>query len=132
MRAATYSIPAAGGDSEGGECAVFYFGSGQGGDVRSNIDRWIGQFKADSKPEESSQTINGINVTTVKVAGTYLAPSGPMMQSSGEKAGYRLVGTIVEAPEGPVFFKATGPAATMAAAEGDITALVNSIQKSSR
>lgn len=129
MRVATYSIPAAGG-AEPGECAVFYFGSGQGGDVRANIDRWIGQFKADSKPDESSRTVNGIHVTTVKVAGTYLAPSGPMMQSSGEKAGYRLVGTIVEAPEGAVFFKATGPAATIAAAEPDITALVDSVHKS--
>jgi hypothetical protein len=128
MRVATYSIPAAAA-AEGGECAVFFFGSGQGGDVRSNIDRWVGQFKTESKPEESTRTVNGINVTTVKVAGTYLAPSGPMMQSSGEKPGYLLIGTIVEAPEGAVFFKATGPAATMNAAEADIKALVDSVKK---
>lgn len=131
MRLATYSIPAAGGDSEGAECAVFYFGTGQGGNVRANIDRWIGQFKTESKPQESSRTVNGVQVTTVIVDGTYLAPGGPMMQSQGEKPGYRLLGTIVEAPEGPVFFKTTGPKATVEAAEKDVTALVDSIRKSS-
>ena len=131
MRIATYSIPAATGDQDGGECAVFYFGTGQGGDVRSNIDRWIGQFKDASKPDETTRTVNGIQVTTVKVTGTYLAPSGPMMQSSGEKTGYMLIGTIVQAPDGPVFFKSTGPAATMKNAESNITALVDSVRNSS-
>ena len=45
MRAATYAIPAAAGDSEGGECAVYFFGPGQGGSVRANIRRWLGQFR---------------------------------------------------------------------------------------
>ncbi len=52
-----------------------------------------------------------------------------MMQSTGKKAGYRLVGAIVEAPEGNVFFKLTGPAPTVAAAQADFDALVASIQK---
>ena len=46
MRAASYTIPPAAGDSEGGECVVYYFGSGQGGGVEANIKRWIGQFTA--------------------------------------------------------------------------------------
>jgi hypothetical protein len=129
MRFATYSIPAAQGDSEGGECAVFYFGTGQGGDVRSNIDRWLSQFESSSDPKESSILVNGIKVTTVAVNGTYLAPSGPMMQSQGKKENYRLLGAIVEAPEGAVFFKATGPSATMTASEKDFESLVNSIQR---
>jgi hypothetical protein len=128
MRFATYSIPAAQGDAEDGECAVFFFGSGQGGDVRSNIDRWIGQFESNSEPQESSRTVNGINITTVGLSGTYLAPGGPMMQSQGKKPNYRLLGAILEAPEGAVFFKATGPAATMSAAEKDFDSLVNSVQ----
>ena len=128
MRFATYGIPAAQGDTEDGECAVFFFGAGQGGDVRSNIDRWIGQFESNSDPQEAKKTVNGINVTTVSLSGTYLAPSGPMMQSQGKKQNYRLLGAIVEAPEGAVFFKATGPAATMSASEKDFDSLVSSIQ----
>ena len=128
MRVTTYSIPAAGGDAEGGECAVFFFGSGQGGDVVSNIDRWVGQFE-NANPEQSSREVNGLKVTLVRIAGTYLAPSGPMMQSSGKKENYRLLGAIVAAPEGSVFFKLTGPAKTVAACESDFNTFVGSMMK---
>jgi hypothetical protein len=129
MRVATYTIPAASGDAEGGECAVFYFGSGQGGDVESNIQRWVSQFIDAGKPERSSKEVNGLNVELVRIAGTYTAPSGPMMQSSGNKENYRLLGAIVAAPEGSVFFKFTGPAKTVGATEKDFDALISSLSK---
>jgi hypothetical protein len=129
MRIATYTIPKAADAAEDGECAVFFFGSGQGGDVRSNIDRWISQFETSTKPEESKQNVNGIPVTVVRISGTYLSPGGPMMQSQGKKPDYKLLGAIVEAPQGAVFFKATGPAPTITGAEADFTALLQSIRK---
>jgi hypothetical protein len=129
MRVATYTLPAADDDAEGGECAVFYFGSGQGGDVNANIERWVNQFEDIGKPEQSTEEVDGMKVTLVKVGGTYLSPSGPMMQSSGKKEHYQLMGAIVEGPEGMVFFKATGPAKTMEAGEKDFDSLVNSISK---
>lgn len=128
MRVATYNIPAADGDADGAELGVFYFGGGQGGDIQTNIDRWVGQFE-NAKPEQSSKEVNGMKVELVKIAGTYLAPSGPMMQSSGKKANYRLLGAIVSAPEGSVFFKLTGPAKTVVAAEGNFNAFVGSMSK---
>ncbi|HCV42151.1 MAG TPA: hypothetical protein DGH68_01610 [Bacteroidetes bacterium] len=128
MRIATYSVPAAEGDGEGGECAVFHFGSGQGGDIVSNIDRWVSQFE-NGKPQQTSKEFNGLKVTLVQIAGTYLAPSGPMMQSSGKKENYRLLGAIVGAPEGSVFFKLTGPAKTIAACESDFNRLLGSLGK---
>ena len=42
MRAATYKIPANPGDAEDAECAVFYFGPGQGGSIEANLQRWYG------------------------------------------------------------------------------------------
>jgi hypothetical protein len=128
MRLATYNVPAASGDAEGGECAVFHFGSGQGGDVQMNIDRWVSQFE-NAKPKQSSKEVNGMKVEMVEIAGTYLAPSGPMMQSSGKKDNYRLLGAIIAAPEGSVFFKFTGPAKTVGAAAKDFDALVASLTK---
>jgi hypothetical protein len=128
MRIATYSVPAAEGDAEGGECAVFYFGSGQGGDITANIDRWVNQFE-NGKPQQSLKEVNSLKVTLVQIAGTYLAPGGPMMQSQGKKEDYRLLGAIVEAPEGSVFFKLTGPAKTIAASESDFNKLVGSLSK---
>lgn len=129
MRVATYMMPAAEGDAEGGECAVFYFGSGQGGDVEPNISRWISQFESPDTPVRSTKEVNGMKVTLVEVAGTYLAPGGPMMQSQGKNENYQLLGAIIDAPEGMVFFKATGPANTMKASKQDFDALVNSVTK---
>src|SRR5262249_52338120 len=43
MRVASYLVPAAGG--EGGECAVYYFGQGQGGGVDANLERWMGELQ---------------------------------------------------------------------------------------
>ena len=129
MRVATYAAPAAEGDAEGGECAVFYFGNNQGGNIDANIDRWAAQFENAGKPSRSSREVNGLKVTLVQISGTYLAPSGPMMQSQGKKENYRLLGAIVEAPEGLVFFKYTGPTKTIAATETEFNDLVDSMKK---
>jgi hypothetical protein len=128
MRVATYAVPAAKG-GEPGECAVFFFGRGQGGGVEDNVARWGKQFEGTPVPKRTTATVAGMQVTRAEVAGTYLAPGGPMMQSTGKKAGYRLLGAIVEAPEGNVFFKLTGPATTVAAAQADFDALVASLRK---
>lgn len=128
MRVATYMIPPAGDGAEA-ECAVFYFGSDQGGDVRSNIDRWIGQFENPSTPVEGEKEVDGLKVITVTTTGTYLAPAGPMMQSQGKLADYVLLGAIVEAPGGSVFFKLTGPSATVNGAKAEFDALLGSIKK---
>jgi hypothetical protein len=129
MRVATYSIPAAEGDAETGECAVYYFGKDQGGTVDQNIERWISQFETGGVPARSGKDVNGMKLTLVQVAGAYLAPAGPMMQSSGKKDNFRLLGAIVEGPEGLVFYKFTGPAKTVAGAEGEFNAMVESLAK---
>jgi hypothetical protein len=129
MRLATYMIPAADGDSEGGECAVFHFGGGQGGDVQANIDRWLGQFENTGKPVQETREVNGLPVTTVEVSGTYLSPGGPRMQSQGKKENYRLLGAIIGAPGGSVFFKLTGPAKTVAFVEEEFEELIASVKK---
>jgi hypothetical protein len=128
MRVATYDVPAAPG-AEAGECGVFYFGQGQGGGVEDNLSRWIGQFEGAAAPKKGEKTVHGLKVHTVDVSGTYLASGGPMMKSQGKKPGYRLLGAIVEGPQGNVFFKCTGPAATLAKAQADFDSLVESVGK---
>ena len=46
MRAATYAVAPAAGDTAPAECALYFFGAGLGGGVQANIDRWKGQFAA--------------------------------------------------------------------------------------
>ena len=131
MRVGTYAIPAAPGQ-DAGECGVFFFGRGQGGSVEDNLSRWKSQFEGASAPKTHEQTVNGLKVHEMDLSGTYLAPGGPMMQSQGKKEGWRLLGAIIEAPDGLVFFKCTGPAATMAKAEKDFQALVASVTKAAK
>jgi len=131
MRVATYEIPAAPG-AESGECGVFHFGQGQGGSVEDNLARWAGQFEAVAPPKKEDRTIHGLRIHMMDVSGAYLASGGPMMQSQGKKKpGYRLLGAIVEAPRGLVFFKCTGPAATIGKAQTEFQSLVESLAKSS-
>lgn len=135
MRVATYRIAPAKGDAEPGELAIFYFGQGQGGGVDANVKRWVGQFqKPDGAPipekdvKTKKATINKLPVTTVDVKGTY-AGGGPMMGPSSPKPGYRLLGAIVEGPEGAVFFKLTGPEKTVAAADKPFRKMLGSVKK---
>jgi len=134
MRAATYSIPAAKGDSEPAELAVFYFGESGGGGVDANIKRWIDQFqKADGTSvakdaKVKKETIAGLPATTVDVRGTYIG--GSMMGgSSSPKPGFRFLGAIVEGPGGNVFFKLTGPEKTVASAEKSFRKLLDGVKK---
>lgn len=131
MRAATYLIPAAAGDSEGGECAVF---ANIGGGVEANIKRWIGQFEqpdgssSEAKAKQKKETINGFAVTTVDLLGTFAGGGMAMGQPATKKPNYRLLGAIVETPQGEVFFKFTGPVKTVTAAQADFQALLKSLK----
>ena len=129
MRVATYAIPATQGDAEGAECAVYYFGAGQGGGVDANLERWIGQFQPATKSKRWAKKVNGTQVSLADVSGTYTAHGGSMSQSQGDKPGWRLLGAIAESPQGAVFFKLAGPAKTVAAASKSFDALVGSLKK---
>ena len=133
MRIATYSVPAATGDQEPGECAVFFFGPGEGGDVEGNVARWQGQFEGpDGKTpelERQQSTVNDLSVTTVSVTGAYLASMGPMVQSGAKKPGFKMLGAIIEAPEGNVFIKFTGPEKTVDEAGSAFKEMVDSVRK---
>lgn len=132
MRAATYSIAAAPGDTAASECVVYFFGAGQGGGVEANIDRWTGQFTSPSgKPARAivgKHTAHGIPMTTVDVAGAYSGLGGPLATSK-PVPGYRLLGAIVEGPGGSIFVKFTGPSKTIAANKAKYDLLLASFTK---
>jgi hypothetical protein len=128
MRVATYTVPAAKG-TDAAECGVFFFGAGRGGSVEENVSRWSAQFEGSPKPKSVTIHVRGMAIHRVDISGTYLSPGGPMMQSQSPKPHYRLLGAIVEAPSGLVFFKCVGPADTVASAEKEFEALIGSVDK---
>lgn len=133
MRVATYFIDPTDGKAD---CAVFYFGSGQGGDVEANISRWINQVRQPDGSDSGAKAVRGTieskccEVATIEVTGTYLFSAGPMMQVQEERPDYLLLGGIVEAPEGNVFFKLAGPSAKAEEFRAAFTSLLKSIRTS--
>ncbi|NOY90746.1 MAG: hypothetical protein GXP55_06000 [Deltaproteobacteria bacterium] len=122
MRAAEYVAT-----SEAGEAVlVVSFFPGMGGSVEENVQRWIGQFTdASGQPLtgnlSETVTLHGLSAAKVDVSGSYAGMGGE------GAAGQRLLGLIVQAPSGPVFFKFVGPAATVTASEAAFDQLVDSI-----
>ena len=130
MRAYQYEVPAPEGQGASGELAVFYFGEGQGGDIEENIARWKGQFTQVDNEHHEAKDRQGLKVTEVQMQGTYQVSGGPMMAASGEpKKDYALLGAIVEAPQGAVFFKLTGPKQTLDHAKPDFETFLSSLSK---
>lgn len=134
MRVATYQTSPADGEGDPGEVAVFYFGPDEGGTVEANVNRWFQQFdQEDGRPtsevaERETMDVDGVRVTLVRASGTYNAAAGPMAPRADLRPGYRLIGAIAEGPEGAVFFKFTGPDATVDQEETRFMGMVESIR----
>ena len=132
MRLAQMELAAAPGDAEPGELTVFYLGSDAGG-VEANIDRWCAQFdqpdgkqtKDVAKREEIM--VGNLKATLVEFTGTMGASTMPGMASKGNKENWANLSAIVMTPEGPFFFKGTGPANTMKAQKSALTGFVKSL-----
>ena len=112
------------------EVVFFHFGPGSAGGTQANIDRWFRQFeepkeKIGGKSEEV--TIGKHKITYVHAEGTYKSgmPGGPQTSMPN----YALVGAIIEAGEGDVFVKMTGPKALAKSATADFRKMVESALK---
>ncbi len=106
MRKATLTIEAKGAEKPM-EAVFYYFGSGQGGDVDANIQRWVDQFQSTTDTKREDVEIEGVKVTLVKATGTYM--DGAMFGEKTAKENWALLGAIVPGKEAPVFIKLTGP-----------------------
>lgn len=136
MRQAQYRLAPVEDDSAEGEVNVFYFGPQSGGGVEANLTRWIGQMTLPdggdpaSSAERSTFTADGMPGHVVALNGNYKSGGGRPMGGDGEiLEGYRLVGVVVEGPQGSVFFKLTGPETTARAMEGDLLTMVKEAHK---
>jgi hypothetical protein len=124
MRKASYEIPAAKGDKAPGELNVFVLG----GDVDSNIQRWVDEFSGMTPKSvvRADRTVNAMRQAVVEI------PKGKFSGGMGDKGAsdnYGLLGAIVVAPSGEeYFFKLTGPSATVKAARDPFYSLLDSMR----
>jgi hypothetical protein len=135
MRIATYRIHAIAGDPEDAECAVYFFGEGQGGSVEANLQRWTSQFtgpdgQSPVQPAKiEKKVVAGFKISTISVSGTYLGAGAMMSQEEVKKPNFRMRAAIIEAPDGLVFLKLTGPMNTVSSAESDFNTLLGSVHR---
>ena len=126
MRLATYVVK--GPKNTEAQCAVYYFGSGQGGSIEANLQRWQGEFKEAAAPKLERINATGVAITRIRADGTYMAHVGMMGEGSEtEMPNWAMLGAIAEGPRGSVFFKMTGPVAVMDAASADFDRMLKTI-----
>lgn len=127
MRAAEYAVS----DHPEATLAVFHFGAGQGGSVDDNINRWVDQFQQpDGRSSRDVAVIErgeagGLPVTRVDVSGSFSGMRGSEETVTAERQ--RMLGAIVEGPEGLVFFKLIGPADVVGTAADAFEAMIQTI-----
>ncbi len=132
MRRAQYRVA---GTAGAAECVVFYFGPGQGGDAKSNAERWASQFSpADGRSSEaamktSSLAVGDIQVLLVEVTGTYAGGMAMGGAAPAEQPNSMLLGAIAEGPDANWFFKLTGPEATVRAQRAAFEQMIRSLRK---
>ena len=119
MRVAQYKLSKVEGDANDAGLVLYFFGSGQGGSISDNIDRWVNQMQQpDGKPSKEKAkietiTLNGLKVTTVDVSGTYIAQMSPGSDARHNDSNQRLLAAVIETPKGNYFAKLIGPEKTV-------------------
>ena len=124
MRAAQVAIPGSGGP---GQMVLFYFGAGQGGGVEANLQRWAGQMVAESDPVRDAFATGAFQVTWLDLSGTLLASQIGSFPAT-DMPDYRMLAAVVEGENGPWFFRAVGPKATLAEQRDAFEAMIRSVR----
>ena len=133
MRRAQYLLPRADGDSEDASLIIYYFGP-KAGTTEANLERWAGQF---TQPDGSSsadamrtstRTIAGLSVVDADLSGDYVAETTPGSGVRVNKKDMRMLASIVEASDGPWYFKLVGPTASVSKWEASYDSFVKAIR----
>ena len=120
MRRAQWTLSAG---KKTAELVVYYFGPNGAGSVEANLDRWIAQVQQEGGKSSkevakiAKNSFGGLAATTVDVTGRYFAAMTPGATEMVDKSGQRLLGAIVDSPQGPYYFKLLGDAEAVNANE---------------
>lgn len=126
MTVAIYQVPgpgdAASDPAQAADLAISHYPGMRHITLEQHVGRWAGQF-APPPGKTSAETVKqsplegaAYPTTLVDISGTYQA--GSMMGGPGRpQENYRMLAAVMDTPQGPWFFKLTGPAATITAQE---------------
>lgn len=93
--------------------AVFFH---MGGSVKSNLDRWKGQFNSGAEVKIEEKEVNGTKISYFIGKGSFMDSMGGPFAPKEEKNDYGVLGAILPSANGRlVFLKLKGPAASVEA-----------------
>ncbi len=102
-------------DSVSAEVAVYYFGE-DAGVWEDRMERWINQMSYPNGRDphgaaiRHDRQVDGMTAHVLSMLGTYNPPAeGFDREDAPSRSDHRLVGVVVEAPKGYLYFKLTGP-----------------------
>jgi hypothetical protein len=121
MRKGQYKIPDKEKTAKDAELAIFYFGANAGG-IKANVDRWAKQMGAEEVKTETIEGAHKIHLLDLK--GTYTGDA-----AAGPQENQRMLGAIVEAGDGPWFFKLVGPADTVGDWKDEYVAMLKAAKR---
>ena len=126
MRAAQFTIAGKEGQ-ESAECVFFYFGPGEGGGAKANLQRWAGQFANEPKPiiKVEDGKVGQIPVVYLFGAGTYMT-GPPFGGAKVPKKDYGMAAAVLGVKPGYIFVKMTGPKAVLEGARADFKKMIES------
>ncbi len=131
MRVAEFELPTTADDSEAPSLIVFFFGVGGGGGVEANMDRWRGQFDDGGKPNPgTTETLSAgsTKITLLDKSGTFKLQPRMMSPEFTPKPGWRMLAAVAEIQGGPLFFRTTGPEASVAAQKEALTKALKTLR----
>jgi len=104
MRAAQYRVPDKEKQAKDAELAVFHFRMASS--LEENLKRWGAQMSA--APPKGEEVKAAFKTTMGDITGTYTPESGGTPIEDA-----RMLAAMVDAPDGPWFFKLVGPGETV-------------------
>ena len=101
------------------------------GKADANVERWYAQFQSPTNKKSEKRTVNGLKVTLASVTGVFQKPKDPSQMSGPTEPAphYGMLAAIVETAQGPWFFKAIGPKATLDAHAANFDTFVASFKQ---
>lgn len=123
MRLAEYEVPASEG-AQPAEVAVFYFGP-RASPVEETISMWLSSF--DEASAKGAKRSERGETSLVEVSGTYQAGGMGGGQPEEPRAGWKLIGAVVQTSMGPYYIKLLGPSATVDAGRDGLMEMIDSV-----
>ncbi len=127
MRVAEYVVPGRDGHNAA-QIAVFHF-VGDGGDVKSNIARWEGQFKPAEDGTPVKAKVERFEVAGMPVTLAELKGEWKQMFQTSYTPDQLFLGAIVESPTGLVVVRFAGESATVQANREDFMTMLKGLRR---